>query len=129
MPVLALSDVKAITAGNNHALALKNDGSVYTFGLNNFGQLGRGSLENSAVITKVTGLDQAEAIGSGLFHSFAVRSDGSVMAWGNNTMGQLGDGTTTNRTSPVALPKFNMKAPLRIREAAHRPGCRGRPGV
>ena len=36
-----------------------------------------------------------------------VKSDGTVYAWGSNTYGQLGDGTTTQRTTPITVPRKN----------------------
>jgi LPXTG-motif cell wall-anchored protein len=96
--------VTAISAGDDHSLALTSTGEVLAWGYNGAGQLGDGTTTNrSAPVeallpagTTVTGL----ASGSG-FQSYALTSTDTVLAWGDNTYGQLGDGTTTNRSAPV----------------------------
>ncbi|KFE63735.1 MopE-related protein [Hyalangium minutum] len=94
---------KAIAAGNSHSLALRLDGSVWTWGLNNSGQLGHGTQTNSSTPLRVAGLPAIKAIAAGNSHSLALGVDGRVWAWGMNSFGQLGDGTTTLRLAPVAV--------------------------
>lgn len=100
--VQGLSDVIAIAAGNNSSAALRADGSVWTWGANDVGQLGDGTTtqRNVPVRTNLTNI-VAIAVGSG--HMLAVTSLGTVYAWGANASGQLGDGSTVQRTSPVQV--------------------------
>lgn len=103
--VLAGKAFTAIAAGIYHSLALDSAGKVYSWGLNNFGQLGIGSTENSDP-TLVGGLIASKtivAIAAGGYHSLALDSDGVLYSWGYNVNGQLGVGDTLNRTSPVAV--------------------------
>ena len=72
-----LSDLSAVSAGEAHALALKNDGTVVAWGDNLSGQA-----------TPPKGLKNVEAIAAGGFHSLALKRDGSVVAWGRNDKGQ-----------------------------------------
>ena len=101
-----LSDIVAISAGNNHSLALKSDGSLWTWGYNYYGQLGDGTTtqRNTPVQVKGVGgsgnLTNIVDVSAGDIHSIAVKSDGSLWSWGYNGNGQLGDGTTANRTTP-----------------------------
>ena len=44
-------------------------------------------------------------VSAGDDHSLALGSDGNVYSWGANKYGQLGDGTTTDRLTPVQIPK------------------------
>jgi hypothetical protein len=67
----------AISAGGLHALALRNDGRVFAWGDNMYGQ--------SAV---PNGLAGVVAIAAGGIHSVALKGDGTVAAWGDNTYGQ-----------------------------------------
>jgi hypothetical protein len=99
--VSGLQRVVRIAAGRNLSLALRSDGTVWAWGLNNHGQLGDGTTTNRRTPVQVSGLQGAVDIAGGRDHGLAVLSNGSVWAWGDNTHGQLGDGTTTNRTSPV----------------------------
>jgi alpha-tubulin suppressor-like RCC1 family protein len=69
--------VKAIAAGYEHTVALKEDGTVIAWGWNNQGQ------------TDVpAGLTGVKAIAAGHFHTVALKEDGTVAAWGYNHDGQ-----------------------------------------
>jgi alpha-tubulin suppressor-like RCC1 family protein len=87
-----LGNVKAIAAGGNHSLALKTDGTVWSWGFNSNGQVGDGTRVDRSSPVQVLGLNDIESICAGSFHSLALRSDGSVFAWGFNEEGQLGIG-------------------------------------
>jgi len=98
----------AATGDLNYTLALRNDGTVFAWGDNTYGQLGTGTTTASLFPVSVvgpggvgflTGITQlAETRGS----SIALRSDGTVWAWGNNYYGQVGNGTTTTN-APYAV--------------------------
>jgi alpha-tubulin suppressor-like RCC1 family protein/subtilisin family serine protease len=98
-----VSNVAAVAAGGAHVLALKNDGTVWAWGLNSSGQLGDGGGPGTQTPRQVSGLSNVAGVAAGLMHSVALRSDGTVWAWGYNTGGLVGDGTTTNRNAPVAV--------------------------
>lgn len=101
--------VTAISAGENHSLALKNDGTVRAWGLNSGGQLGINSDIDAFVPVQVIGpgnsgfLSNVEGVSAGKSHSLARYADGTVWAWGNNSSGQLGDGTTISQSTPVKV--------------------------
>ena len=97
------SGVTAISAGQDHGLALLGNGTVMAWGSNRNGQLGDGSTENSDVPVAVSGLSGVIAIAAGEDHSLALLSNGTVMAWGRNYYGQLGDGSTEKSDVPVAV--------------------------
>jgi len=93
----------AIAAGPNHSMALRNDGTVWTWGLNSNGQLGNGTTSNSAVPVQVANLNGVTSIAAGGIHSLAITSGSGVWGWGYNGSGQLGDGTYTQRNTPVHI--------------------------
>lgn len=94
----------AITLGGNFSLALKADGTVWSWGNNASGQLGLGSTGGTYTTpTQITSASGFVSISAGTSHVLAIKNDGTVWAWGLNTNGQLGDGTTTTRTSPVQV--------------------------
>ena len=101
--VSSLSDVIDIKTGYKHALALKTDGTVWAWGLNNFGQLGNGTTEDQRSPVQVLNLTDVIAIAAGENHSFAVKSDGTLWAWGNGNRGELGHGTDTSEDTPVQV--------------------------
>ncbi|NMB34935.1 MAG: hypothetical protein GX989_01465 [Firmicutes bacterium] len=107
-----LTNVRAIAAGGSHSLALKDDGTIWAWGCNSYGQLGNGATTDRAVpvqvgsqVCKLSGL---EALAAGGLHSLALKDDGTVWVWGRNISGQLGlgDGATTIKTFPVQIDDF-----------------------
>ena len=101
--VSGLTGITEISSSHNHVLALKSDNTVWTWGLNDFGQLGHSSTSYSTAPTQVINFNNVVAVAAGWKHSLAVKSDGTVWAWGYNAYGQLGDGTTTQRNTPVQV--------------------------
>jgi alpha-tubulin suppressor-like RCC1 family protein len=100
----AAAVVKQVAGGGNHALALKSDGSVWAWGLNDSGQLGDGTTTQRLMAVRVGGLTHGViAIAAGLDASEALESDGSVWAWGANDRGQLGDGGNKPSSVPVRV--------------------------
>ena len=107
---VVVTSVTAITAGENFALAITNDG-LYAWGENLSGALGIGSLTNTAYPTKVQFSKKTvvtvTAISAGRDHSLAVTSNG-LYAWGSNAGGKLGLGTMgqadSYRWTPVKVP-------------------------
>lgn len=82
-------------SGGFHSLALLADGSIRSWGYNEYGQLGNGSNTDNPAPQVVAGISNAIAISTGINHSLALLANGTVMAWGRNNFGQLGLGTPT----------------------------------
>ncbi len=101
----AISGVIAVAAGSSHSLALKDDGTIWAWGSNFYGQLGDGTNHGRNAPVQVEGLEGVVAIAANGGLSLAVRSDGTVWAWGDNQNGQIGDGTGYWRNSPVQVLK------------------------
>ncbi|TWP07909.1 hypothetical protein EUA76_02430 [TM7 phylum sp. oral taxon 350] len=106
---LAGKTIVQVAAGADHSLALDNDGALYAWGSNAYGQLGNGTTTNSSVpvAVKIAGTPLAGKtivqIAAGANHNMVLTSDGAVYTWGWNQYGQLGNGTTTNSRIPVAV--------------------------
>ncbi len=111
--VLLTGEIVGIAAGAEHSVSVHFDGTVFTWGINETGQLATGSgspgyrSTPGFVSTLPSGI-RAVAAGGGLGHSLALGPDGRVWAWGRNDHGQLGDGTTTDRLSPVAVTGLDL---------------------
>jgi alpha-tubulin suppressor-like RCC1 family protein len=90
-----LGGVEAISAGGSYSLALKDDGTAWAWGHNEFGQLGDGTNTDSSTPVRVSDLDGVKGIAAGGAHSLALKDDGTAWAWGANPYGQLGNGTNT----------------------------------
>ena len=79
-----LEGVTAISAGNDHSLALLTDGTVRAWGLNKYGQVGDGTSTNRERPVAVPGVRNVVAIAAGAHRSAALLADGTVMEWGAN---------------------------------------------
>jgi alpha-tubulin suppressor-like RCC1 family protein len=101
-PVLGLTKVVAVAAGSSHALALRQDGTVWAWGSNSFGQLGDGTKSDAGLAQQVQGLHGVVAVAAGQQHSIVLKQDGSLWTWGTNTNGVMGTGSD-RRDSPVRV--------------------------
>eukprot|EP01116_Phalansterium_solitarium_P009652 TRINITY_DN238_c1_g3_i3.p1 TRINITY_DN238_c1_g3~~TRINITY_DN238_c1_g3_i3.p1 ORF type:complete len:419 (+),score=-70.00 TRINITY_DN238_c1_g3_i3:160-1257(+) len=102
--------VTAVAAGLGHTVALFSNGRLYSWGLNDHGQLGDGTTVTGPHPTSVVepeawvGL-QVTAVTAGALHTIAILSNGILYAWGSNGNFQLGDGTSTDRLIPTAVAR------------------------
>ncbi|MFT3866939.1 MAG: HYR domain-containing protein [Nibricoccus sp.] len=106
-PVMGLKDVAAISSGFGHNVALKGDGTVWTWGLNTSGQLGDYTNTNRNIPISASGLNGIVAVAAGYAHTLALKNDGTVWAWGDNSYGQLGSNTTTTGYAPVQVTELS----------------------
>lgn len=103
----ALTDVVSIASGQGFNIAVRSDGSVWTWG---YGYLGHGAYEGRTTPTQVAGLLNIRQAASGLYHTLALGYDGAIKAWGNNSRGAVGDGSNTHRSTPVAVALADVSA-------------------
>ena len=87
-----------------HAMALRSDGRLFSWGYNAQGQLGDNSITNRSVPGSVSSADSFAKIDCQGYTSAAIRgSDGRLFIWGYNAYGGLGDNSVTNRSFPVSI--------------------------
>jgi len=92
-----LSNVVEIAAGDYHSVARLNDGTVWSWGWNQYGQLGNGIAVDSSNPVQVVGLPAAATALTARFRgSCVIVADAArtMRCWGDNEGGQLGDGNT-----------------------------------
>ena len=98
-----------VSAGLRYTLALRADGSLWAWGVNNYGQLGNatnlGTTTPNPVPTQVAGT--YTRLQASVMHSLALSASGTLYAWGSNSSGQLATtlnvGTSTYTTTPTAI--------------------------
>ncbi len=96
------NDWSSVSAGGNHTVAIKTDGSLWAWGENSRGQLGDGTVTNSTIpVREYTKANDWSSVSAGGNHTVATKTDGSLWTWGANSSGQLGDGLTVMKTIPV----------------------------
>jgi alpha-tubulin suppressor-like RCC1 family protein len=110
---IGLDSVVALGAGGQHSLAVRADGSAWSWGSNVLGELGNGTFgDSNPTPARVQGLDGATAVAAGTNHSLALKADGNVWAWGDNYQGQLG--TVDSAPSYVPVQVANLSGVVAI---------------
>ena len=104
----ALTSWLKVSGGYTFTMAIKTDGTLWSWGTNAQGQLGlgiaTGNTRSSPV--QVGALTNWSSVSCGNTHVLAITSVSTLLAWGNNYSGQLGLGNIglyTNRSSPVQV--------------------------
>jgi len=97
------SDWDSAAAGGSHTTAMKRDGTTWTFGLNNYGQLGDGTRPEKNTPVQAGNDSGWTSLSIEKFHTAAVKADGTLWAWGMNTWGQLGDGSNIDKNTPTRI--------------------------
>lgn len=107
--VSGLTNVTQIAAGKYHTCALRNDGTVWCWGENAYGQLGNSSTTDSSTPVEVLGVGGTEHLmgvteidADGQF-TCALINDGTVRCWGHDQAGQLGIGSANNNANRTPL--------------------------
>lgn len=95
-----------ISAGIDHIIAIKKDGSLWGWGFNDVSQLG--TADNSMFVhqpAQIGSNRKWRSVSTDHGHSAAIAADGTLWTWGSNWAGQLGIGTKENKKTPVQVGK------------------------
>jgi alpha-tubulin suppressor-like RCC1 family protein len=103
--------VYQIAKARYSTFALTTDGTVYSWGINDYLQLGHPSISKEGHRSTPGEIDSSGVlknrvvlkISASNVHGLALTSDRIIFAWGYNNYGRLGDGTTIDRASPVRV--------------------------
>jgi len=100
----ALTTWSQTAAGYKFSLAVKTDGTLWSWGYNTYsGQLGLGDTANCSSPVQVGALTAWAQVAAGNNFSLAIKTDGALWSWGRNVEGMLGLNDTANRSSPVQV--------------------------
>ena len=86
-------------------LAVKTNGTIWSWGVNGRGQLGHNNTANRSSPTQIGALTNWSKIATGGNYGFSVsaKTDGTLWSWGSNANGQLGDNTVADKSSPIQV--------------------------
>lgn len=103
--VAGVTSWKAVAAGDAMSFAIGGNDSLYSWGYNNFGQLGDSSTtqRTSPVTVHLPSGVLAKAVSAAANSAMALGTNDSLYAWGRNANGQLGIGSTADQRVPVAV--------------------------
>ncbi len=99
VPIKIMDDVSFVSCGGAHTAVIKNDGSLWIWGWNSYGQLGNETKKVSTVPIKIT--DDVIFVNCGKLHTAAIKNDNSLWMWGYNKDGQLGNNFVGNTTTGI----------------------------
>jgi alpha-tubulin suppressor-like RCC1 family protein len=98
-----LAGATQLSVGNEHACALKSDGTVACWGANADGQLGDGTMTPRSAPTSVPDLSGVTEVVAGYETTCAVTTAGTAYCWGENNDGELGVGDTAAHPRPTEV--------------------------
>lgn len=107
-PTLVGGGFANVSMGGTFTLAIKTNGSLFSWGSNTYGELGTGftflNYSSPVQVGAATDWSWIAASRQGVPCGFGIRgTPGSLYSWGQNFYGTLGLGDTTDRSSPTQI--------------------------
>jgi alpha-tubulin suppressor-like RCC1 family protein len=92
---------KQVSCGDTYTVAIKTDGTLWTWGNGVNGVLGNGAITGniSTPVTTFAGGTNWKQVSAGSVHTAAIKTDGTLWLWGSGGAGRLGNGATTGSIS------------------------------
>ncbi|KAL3671548.1 hypothetical protein V7S43_003465 [Phytophthora oleae] len=117
--------VPQLSCGYHHTAIVMESGAVYTFGRNDYGQLGLGHKQHTARPTLVESLSRTRItqVACGCYHTLALSDDGKVFPFGRNNHGQLGLETAVDCLSPQLISTLRNKNVIKIAAGFYHSVC------
>jgi len=107
IPPVSACEWKSIDAGHQFSLAIKGDNTLWTWGDDTFGQLGRDNSVINSIPGQVSSSLGWSEVTAYYNHAAGIKSDGTLWAWGDNSYGQLGNGSLLATSEPVQIGSQN----------------------
>jgi len=102
-PMASLRDIPLPDRGqpNVRTFVITNNGILYGWGTNTYGQLGVGTSIDSNLPLRI--MENVSSVYTSAYNTFAITTDNILYGWGNNEHGVLGNGTTTDSNVPIRI--------------------------
>lgn len=102
---VSLVNIRSLSLGASFCLSLDEQGRVFAWGLNNYGQLGGGSafIEAEPVRVSFAADETIRSLTCGEYFAAALSAKGEVWTWGQGVSGQLGHGNKSDATMPKKI--------------------------
>jgi len=97
------TDWSDIAAGYYFGLAVKTNGTLWSWGANSEGQLGLNSTIPRSSPTQVGALTNWLSVDAGFYSTLAKKTDGTLWAWGDGPRGVLGNNAAPDVSSPIQI--------------------------
>ena len=102
-----------VSAGTDHALGVKSDGTLWAWGNNASDQVGDGTTQPRYRPVQIGIATNWKQVAAGSAFSLALNKAGSLYGWGDRTGGKIGDGGATSGLQPIPIqvdPTHTYKA-------------------
>lgn len=110
-PVTIAGAAVDVTVGTDHACAVRDNGAVYCWGGNTYGQVGDGTTTEALTPVEIATGGGIVQVSGGQYYTCVLRADGKAFCWGQGTWGKLGQGSSSSSSSPVAAQAtFNFSS-------------------
>ena len=107
-PIPNLPKINQISCGGFYTVCVDYEGLMWSFGINNFGQLGTGNKTNFNVPQKILEIPPVLSVSCGSFHTLIITTDSNLWSCGRNDGGALGHGDTEERHMPQQTSFSNI---------------------
>ena len=91
------------SSGAGHMLALKTDGTIWSWGYGINGQLGNNNNTQRSSPVQIPGTTWSD-VHADEHNSYGIKTDGTLWSWGKASAGELGNNNKTKRSSPIQVP-------------------------
>lgn len=107
LPLSANEIISQVSCGLQHTVLLTSHGNVFTFGSNQFGQLGTGDVKGRPTPHRVA-ISEVKQVAAGSYHTVMLHENGHVLTCGSNKSGQLGRPTESREScyTPNVVPGY-----------------------
>ncbi|MCR4317256.1 MAG: hypothetical protein NUW37_13035 [Planctomycetes bacterium] len=112
-----LANVQTIVAGGDHCLVQKSDGGLWSWGRNEFGQIGNGTTSDQHIPVLIPNDKTVVQIVAGIYNSGILLADGSVLVWGKGYVASA-DGGISNSSVPTYAQGVNNAAYFDINDGS-----------